>query len=101
MGSLHEMGRDAEGIVRPVSWWLTELLEGRKGMDEVPASVRSWSSFFVHRAALGIVLLGSREERLERLDQAPPRMRPYVEEEIARLWPLRKQLRKAKENPSG
>lgn len=69
-------------------------------MDEVPASVRSWSSFFVYHAALGIVLLGSREERLERLDQAPPRMRPYVEEEIARLWPLRRQLREAKETPT-
>jgi len=69
-------------------------------MDEVPASIRNWSSFFVYRAALGIVLLGSREERQERLDQAPPRMRPYVEEEIARLWPMRAELR-AKESPSG
>jgi len=98
MGSLHLLGKDAEGIVRPVSWWLTELLEGRKGMDEVPASVRSWSSFFVYRAALGIVLLPTQEERRARLDQAPPRMRPYVEEEIARLWPMRAELR-AKENP--
>lgn len=97
MGSLHEMGRDAEGIVRPVSWWLTELLEGRKGMDEVPASVRSWSSFFVFRAAREIVLMSSREERVARLDQAPLRMRPYVEDEIRRLWPLRREL---KENPS-
>lgn len=90
----------ARNGVRSVSWWLAELLEGRRGMDEVPASVRSWSSFFVFRAAHEIVLMPSREERAARLDQAPSRMRPYVEDEIRRLWPLRGQLRQEKENLS-
>ena len=90
------MARDpieAHGV-RPVTWWLDNLLSGRMGMDEVPPAVASWSSLFVHQGALEVVLMATKEERAAALAKVPARMRPYVEDEVRRLWPMRRELQK-------
>lgn len=78
--------------VRPVTWWLDHLLSGRMSMDEVPPAVASWSSLFVHQGALEVVLMDTKEERAAALNKVPAPVRPYVEEEIRRLWPMRRDL---------
>lgn len=76
--------------VRPVTWWLQELLTGRLGMDEVPPSIASWSRFFFWQAADEIVALENVDERRKKLAAIPERVRPYVEAEVMRLWGLKK-----------
>lgn len=78
--------------VRPVTWWLDRLLSGHFGMDEVPPAVASWSRFFVFEGAREIVLMESKLERLGALAKIPDRMRPLVEAEVKRLWPMRGEL---------
>lgn len=79
--------------VRPVTWWLDNLLSGRFGMDEIPQSVRSWADFFFWQAAREMVLMTSADDRREALGKVPERVRPYVEAELARLWPMRREIR--------
>jgi len=76
--------------VRPVTWWLQQLLTGRLGMGEVPASIASWSRFFFWQAADEIVALGNVDERRKKLAAIPDRVRPYVEAEVVRLWGLKR-----------
>lgn len=79
--------------VRPVSWWLDNLLSGRFGMDEVPRSVRSWADFFFWQAAREMVLMSSADDRRVALAKVPERVRPFVQAELTRLWPLRHEIR--------
>lgn len=82
----------AGGVVRPVTWWLDKLLSGHLGMDEVPASVRSWSRFFIFQGAREIVLMENKEERVVALGKIPKKIRPFVEAEVKRIWHMRREL---------
>lgn len=79
--------------IRPVTWWLDNLLSGRFGMDEVPESVQSWSRFFFWQAAREMVCMTTPDERRTALERVPDRARPYIQAEVTRLWPMRHQIR--------
>lgn len=78
------------GEVRPVQWWLTELLFGRLTMDEVPPAVASWSQHAIYQGAIEVLSLPQHERRAA-LDKIPATIRPYVEEEARRVWAYRRQ----------
>lgn len=79
---------------RPImpSQRLQELLTGRIAWDDEDASIRSWAAFYIHDAALQVIRLSSTEKRRTALDKLPDTIRPKVEQEIKRLWPIRSQL---------
>lgn len=71
---------------------LAELLSGKTPWDEAPQSIRSWAAFYIHDAALQVMRLSSAEKRRTALGKVPDTIRPKVEQEIQRLWPIRSQL---------
>lgn len=79
---------------RPImpSAQIAELLSGKITWDDAPSSIRSWAAFYIHDAALQVMRLSSAEKRRTALDKLPDAIRPKVEQEIKRLWPIRHQL---------
>lgn len=80
------------GIVRPAHWWLREILQGNIALEEAPASIQSWARHPIFEGAREIVLMENREERLAELAKVPARIRPHVEREVKRIWPMRGEL---------
>lgn len=88
-----EDGRDGMGIVRPVQWWLTEVLSGRIPLTDAPASIQSWARFPIFEGAKEIIRLPDAAQRKAALTKIPLGVRPYIEAEVTRLWPMRAALR--------
>ena len=84
---------EAPEIIRPVHWWLTEVLSGRIGLEDAPASIQSWARFPIFEGAKEIICLPDATQRKAALAKIPPAVRPYIEAEIVRLWPMRAALR--------
>lgn len=61
-------------------------------MEEAPPSVASWSRFFIYQGAAEIVAMEDKWERLAALAKVPDLIRPYVEAEVRRIWPMRGEL---------
>jgi hypothetical protein len=85
-------GHDSMGILRPVTWWREQVLSGAISMGEASPSVRSWLRHDIYQGAREICLIENIEERRNALQGIPALIRPYVEAEIKRLWPLRHEL---------
>ena len=64
---------------------LANLLNGHTPWDEADASVQSWARFYVHQAAVRVC---SQEDRQAALASLPDFIRPRVETEARRIWPL-------------
>lgn len=71
---------------------LSDLLTGKVKWDEAQPAIRSWASFHIYDAAKQIVLMVDREARRMALEKIPEAMRPYVEQEVKRIWPMRADL---------
>lgn len=57
-------------------------------MEQVPPAVRSWARIFIWEGALDICRLDTRDERKAELLKIPEKIRPYVEAEVTRIWPM-------------
>ena len=78
--------------VKPVHWWLTEVLSGRTPLANAPASIQSWARFPIFQGAREIALMDTADERKAALARIPEMVRPYVEAEVRRVWPMRREL---------
>jgi hypothetical protein len=68
---------------------LARLLSGRQSWDDAPESIRSWAAFYIHDAAKQVISLATPEKRRAALATLPDTIRPRVEDEVRRIWPLR------------
>ena len=84
----------ASGVV-PGKWpseQLNDLLTGKVKWDEAQPAIRSWASFYIYDAARQLVLMPEKEKRRMALGKIPSAIRPFVEEEVKRIWPMRASL---------
>lgn len=84
----------ASGVV-PGKWpteQLNDLLTGKVKWDEAQPAIRSWASFYIYDAAKQLVLMPDKEKRRMALGKIPSDIRPYVKEEVKRIWPVRASL---------
>lgn len=70
--------------------WPSDQLAAYLGGKDVSPSpaIRSWAQFYVHKAAKQICGMGTVEKRRTALGKIPDAIRPDVEAEIKRIWPL-------------
>ena len=71
---------------------LAELLGGKITWAKANPMIRSWAAFYIHQAARQIIGMTTTEKRRIALDKLPGTIRPQVETEIKRLWPIRNRL---------
>lgn len=70
-------------------WPSQQLAAYLGGEDSDPSpAIRSWAQFYVHEAAKQICGMGTVEKRRTALGKIPDAIRPDVEAEIKRIWPL-------------
>lgn len=84
----------ASGVV-PGKWpseQLNDLLTGKIKWDEAQPAIRSWASFYIYDAAKQLVTMPDKEKRRIALGKISSAIRPYVEEEVKRIWPMRTSL---------
>lgn len=74
---------------KPPSEQLADLMEGRVKWDDAPESIRSWAMFPIYSAANGILKM-PKENRRAAIDRAPITVRPILEDQIKRLWKMKK-----------
>lgn len=67
---------------------LQSLLNGETAWDAADPSIQSWAQFYVYKAAEGIALTPTKEARQASLGKLPGFIRPRVEAELLRIWPL-------------
>ena len=77
---------------RHPSQWLHLILTGQIDMEDAPPSVQSWARLPIFQGACDIIKLDTPEQRKAELAKIPPRVRPWVESEILRIWPMRRTL---------
>ena len=84
----------ASGVVQGQwpSEQLNDLLTGKVKWDEAQPAIRSWASFYIYDAAKQLVTMPDKEKRRMALGKIPSAIRPYVEEEVKRIWPMRTSL---------
>ena len=81
--------------VAPGKWpseQLNDLLTGKVKWDEAQPAIRSWASFYIYDAAKQLALMPDKEKRRMALGKIPSAIRPHVEKEVKRIWPMRASL---------
>jgi hypothetical protein len=78
-----------DGVARP-SDQLRDLMMGKLPWDDAPEAIRSWARFGIYQAAKQIVDAPDKGTRRNMLGRVPAHMRGSVEDEVKRLWKLRK-----------
>lgn len=73
-----------------ISDGIMAVLEGRVSLDQADPSIQSCIRLPIYTKACEILALPTVEERRNVLKEAPPLIRPYLEEEIMRIWDLRR-----------
>jgi len=63
-------------------------------MEKAPEAIQSWARFPIYEGAAEIVRMEWRDDRARALAKIPYKIRPYVEAEIKRIWPMRDDLKK-------
>jgi len=53
--------------VRPVAWWLNQILSGNIGMKDAPEAVQSWARLSIYEGAMEILNIENRDERVSAL----------------------------------
>ena len=71
---------------------LAALLSGKVTWADAEPSIRSWATFHIFDAARKIIRMDGPEKRRMALGKIPGTIRPFVETEIKRLWPMRASL---------
>lgn len=72
--------------------WLSLILSGQIDMKDAPKAVQSWARFSIYEGASEIARMPHIDDRKEALEKIPKRIRPYVEAELKRIWPMRHEL---------
>ncbi len=72
--------------------WIDDIMAGRLDLQDAPSSIQSFARYFIYEAAVAVCKLESREARVSALDVLPAKIRPHVEAEVKRLWPIRRDL---------
>jgi len=67
------------------------ILNGDLCLIQAPAAIQSWSRYFIHQGALAVAVLDTLDERRAALAAIPQTIRPYVEMELKRIWPMLRQ----------
>lgn len=81
--------RCAPDVTKP-SEQLFSLLMGKTTWGDSPDSIRSWATKHIYDAAAEILKMDGKPARQKALGKIPGAMRSMVEDEIMRLWNLRK-----------
>jgi len=71
---------------------MASIIAGHTDIKDAPKAVQSWARFHLFEMAVDVIKLSSQESRKAALDCFPDRLRPYVGDEIKRLWPVRRTL---------
>jgi len=69
---------------------LRELLMGRTSWDDADPAIQSVARFEIYKAAKQILELDTKGARRNALGKIPAAIRPRVEDEIKRIWALRR-----------
>lgn len=69
---------------------MMDVLEGRVLLTEASASIQSCVRLPLYQKARQILDLPTRDKRRWEIEKAHPMIRPFLEEEIMRIWELRK-----------
>lgn len=69
---------------------MEDVLEGRVSMGDAQPSIQSCVRLPLYQKAVQILALPNIHQRRDEISKAPPLIRPYLEEEIIRVWELRK-----------
>lgn len=69
---------------------LRELLMGRTAWDDADPAIQSVASFEIYKAAKQILAMGGKGARRNALGKIPASIRPKVEDEVKRLWGMRR-----------
>ncbi len=72
---------------------MMDVLEGRVIITDASPSIQSCLRLPIYQKAAQILELPTKQDRRWELEKAPPLIRPFLEEEILRIWELRKQSR--------
>lgn len=81
------------GNVRKPSEKLNDLLTGRVIPQNADPAILSWAEFHIWQAACEICAMGDIKQRRDAMDKAPDTLRPFLEREVKRLWPLTRDKR--------
>jgi len=81
------------GAVKKPSQWLDDLLRGKILMADAPEAIQSWARLPIYQAARQIIAEPEAGARRNMLGKIPAPIRPYVEDEVKRLWPNRHALK--------
>lgn len=68
---------------------LHAILSGEQEWKQAPEAIQSWARFYVYQAAERICSIPDIQKRRESLAALPDFIRPRIEDEIRRIWPLR------------
>jgi len=71
---------------------LADLLNGKIAWLDAEPSIRSWAAFYILDAARTIIGMAGQDQRRKALGTLPATIRPVIETEIQRLWPIRNTL---------
>ncbi len=70
-------------------WPSEQLADYLEGRDANPvAAIRSWAAYYIHDAAVQVCGLATKEKRRTALGRLPDAIRPLVENEAKRIWPM-------------
>lgn len=72
---------------------LHDLLMGKVTFEQASPAIRSWAQFYFYEAAVEVIRAGDVDARRQKLGRIPENMRPHVERELKRIWPMRDDLR--------
>jgi len=70
---------------------LIEVLSGRMDMTSAPKAIQSQARLPIYDAASTILAQPDIAKRRKMLAKIPELIRPYIEDEIKRLWKMRKE----------
>lgn len=81
-----------DGSKRP-SKRLSDLLTGRVSIQDADPQILQWAEFMIHKAAVEVCKMDSKESRKTALTKFPDTIKPFVEREVKRLWHKRGEIK--------
>jgi hypothetical protein len=78
------------GTVQKPSELIDKVMGGEIELSDQSSPIQSACSRYIYEDACKVLDLPTKDERRVALDKVPVLLRPYVEEEVKRVWNLRK-----------
>lgn len=75
---------------------MDDVMEGKTLLTDAHPSIQSCLRLPIYQKAVQILELPTKQDRCWELEKAPPLIRPFLEEEILRIWEMRKEDGKTK-----